>query len=109
MGKMRGFTSRTTGRRGKRTAKKLEDIRSPLAFLLGKTKLEKELQGLSLAPDIAPLEAGRCGAAGGAAGSGGPDQRDFAGGDAGTPDRAIVIDEVDGAVTEYRFAIRRKM
>src|SRR5579885_263979 len=38
----------------KESAKKLEDIRSPLAFLLGKTKLEKELKGLSLAPDIAP-------------------------------------------------------
>src|SRR5208282_3290318 len=42
----------------KTAAKKLEDVRSPLAFLLGKTKLEKELQGLSLAPDVAPLAAG---------------------------------------------------
>ena len=31
---------------------KLDDIRSPLALLLGKTKLEKELRGLSLAPDV---------------------------------------------------------
>jgi outer membrane lipoprotein carrier protein len=36
--------------------KKLEDLRSPLGFLLGKTKLEKELKGLSLAPDVAPLD-----------------------------------------------------
>lgn len=42
----------------KESAKKLEDVRSPLAFLLGKTKLEKELHGLSLAPDIAPLTSG---------------------------------------------------
>ena len=42
----------------KQSAKKLEDIRSPLAFLLGKTKLAKELTGLSLAPDIAPVQAG---------------------------------------------------
>ena len=42
----------------KESAKKLEDVRSPLAFLLGKTKLEKELRGLSVAPDIPPLEAG---------------------------------------------------
>src|SRR5215831_3627102 len=42
----------------KESAKKLEDVRSPLAFLLGKTKLEKELQGLSLASDIEPSEAG---------------------------------------------------
>ena len=37
---------------------KLNDLRSPLAFLLGKTKLEKELQGLSLAPDVKPLQPG---------------------------------------------------
>jgi outer membrane lipoprotein carrier protein len=42
----------------KESAKKLEDARSPLAFLLGKTKLEKELRGLSMAPDIEPQEAG---------------------------------------------------
>ena len=39
----------------KESAKKLDDARSPLAFLLGKTKLEKELKGLSLAPDIPPM------------------------------------------------------
>src|SRR5947209_19768514 len=42
----------------KTPARKLEDVRSPLAFLLGKTKLEKELQGLSLAPDAEPSAAG---------------------------------------------------
>jgi outer membrane lipoprotein carrier protein len=36
----------------KSSMKKIEDLRSPLAFLLGKTKLEKELAGLSFAPDI---------------------------------------------------------
>jgi len=39
----------------KESAKKLDDVRSPLAFLLGKTKLEKELRGLSAATDIQPL------------------------------------------------------
>lgn len=38
--------------------RQLDDLRSPLAFLLGKTKLEKELSGLSLAPDVVPLTAG---------------------------------------------------
>src|SRR5215471_11482085 len=38
--------------------RKLEDLRSPLGFLLGKTRLEKELQGLGFAPDIAPLTPG---------------------------------------------------
>jgi outer membrane lipoprotein carrier protein len=36
----------------KSSMKNLNDLRSPLAFLLGKTKLEKELSGLSFAPDI---------------------------------------------------------
>lgn len=38
--------------------KNLDDIRSPLRYLLGKTKLEKELEGLSLAPDLTPLQPG---------------------------------------------------
>ena len=37
------------------SVKKLDDLRSPLGFLLGKTRLEKELEGLSGAPDVAPL------------------------------------------------------
>lgn len=46
-------------RQARRSAfKKLEDLRSPLAFLLGKTKLESELRGLSLARDKAPRTAG---------------------------------------------------
>src|ERR1700676_834093 len=40
----------------KTTLKKLDDVRSPLAFLLGKTKLESELSGLSKAVDQSPLE-----------------------------------------------------
>ena len=40
----------------KTSVAKLEDLRSPLAFLLGKTKLEKELDGLSVAPDVAPVQ-----------------------------------------------------
>jgi outer membrane lipoprotein carrier protein len=42
----------------KTPVKNLDDIRSPLRYLLGKTKLEKELEGLSLAPDLTPLEPG---------------------------------------------------
>ena len=40
------------------TLKKLDDLRSPIAFLLGKTKLESELRGLSKVVDRAPLMAG---------------------------------------------------
>jgi outer membrane lipoprotein carrier protein len=92
----------------KMAAKKLEDIRSPLAFLLGKTKLEKELQGLSLAPDVPPLEAGNV---------------VFRGVPTAFADRIseivlevtaehqiarIVISEVDGSTTEYRFTEQKE-
>ncbi|MGA3091298.1 MAG: outer membrane lipoprotein carrier protein LolA [Terriglobales bacterium] len=36
--------------------RKLDDLRSPIAFLLGKTKLENELRGLSRVVDQAPLD-----------------------------------------------------
>ena len=42
----------------KTSVAKLEDLRSPLAFLLGKTKLEKELDGLSHGSGYCPMEAG---------------------------------------------------
>jgi outer membrane lipoprotein carrier protein len=42
----------------KSSMKRLEDLRSPLAFLLGKSKLEKELQELSFAPDVQPSQPG---------------------------------------------------
>src|ERR1051326_2318813 len=49
----------TGDRQAKKTpAKNLDDLRSPLRYLLGKTRLEKELDGLSLAPDLTPLQAG---------------------------------------------------
>jgi outer membrane lipoprotein carrier protein len=87
----------------KTSAKKLEDVRSPLAFLLGKTKLEKELQGLSLAPDVAPLAAGNVvlrGVPQALADRVSEILLEI------TPDHQIariVIQEVDGAATEYRF------
>ena len=40
------------------SVKKLDDLRSPLGFLLGKTRLEKELDALAMAPDVAPLTPG---------------------------------------------------
>ncbi|HYH00438.1 MAG TPA: outer membrane lipoprotein chaperone LolA [Terriglobales bacterium] len=38
--------------------KKLDDLRTPLAYMLGRTRLEKEFTGLSIAPDIKPLVPG---------------------------------------------------
>lgn len=92
----------------KESAKKLEDIRSPLAFLLGKSKLNKELRGLSLAPDVPPMHAG-----------------DFVLRGVPTalvdrvseivlevnPEHRIVrieIHDLDGAVTEYQFGDQKE-
>lgn len=92
----------------KTAAKKLDDIRSPLAFLLGKTKLEKELHGLSLAPDVAPL---------------GADDVVLRGVPTAMADQVgeivlevtpanrivrMVIQGVDGATTEYRFSDQKE-
>ena len=87
----------------KTTARKLEDLRSPLAFLLGKTKLEKELQGLSRAPDVAAMSPGNVMLRGVPRGL---EDRVSEIVLEVTPDHQIariVIEEVDGAATEYRF------
>jgi outer membrane lipoprotein carrier protein len=92
----------------KEAAKKLEDVRSPLAFLLGKTKLEKELLGLSLAPDITPLSSGNTVLRG--------VPKAFADSVSEiileiTPDGRIVrlvMQGVDGASTEYRFTDQKE-
>jgi outer membrane lipoprotein carrier protein len=92
----------------KMSAKKLEDIRSPLAFLLGKTKLEKELQGLSLAPDVAPLNAGDTVMRGVPQAL--ADQISEIVLEV-TPDHQIVriiIQDVDGSATEYRFTDQKE-
>ncbi len=54
------------------TLKKLDDLRSPLRYLLGRTKLEKELRGLSLAPDVRAGSGRRRGAARSSRGDGRP-------------------------------------
>lgn len=87
----------------KTPVRKLDDLRSPLGFLLGKTRLEKELHGLSAAPDVAPLNEG---------------DMVLRGVPKTMADRInqvlleitpadqiarIVIEEVDGSITEYRF------
>jgi len=87
----------------KSSMRNLDDLRSPLAFLLGKTKLEKELQLLSFAPDIEPWK---------------PDDSILRGVPRGMEDRIrqvlleitpehriarILIHGVDDSITEYRF------
>jgi outer membrane lipoprotein carrier protein len=92
----------------KTAAKKLEDVRSPLAFLLGKTKLEKELRGLSLAPDVTPLAAGDVvlrGVPQGLADRINEIVLEV------TPDHQIArifIQDADGSATEYRFTEQKE-
>ena len=96
-------------RQVQRTAvKKLDDLRSPLAFLLGKTKLEKELQGLSLAPDVAPLATGDLvvrGVPKSLAERVSQVLLEI------TPEHwisRILIEEVDGSVTEFRLSSQKE-
>lgn len=92
----------------KEAAKKLDDARSPLAFLLGKAKLMKELRGLSIASDIEPLV---------------PENTVLRGIPAALADQVteiilevtpqgrivrLMMQGVDGASTEYRFGDQKE-
>jgi outer membrane lipoprotein carrier protein len=83
--------------------KTLDDLRSPLRYLLGKTKLDKELDGLSLAADQKPVQAGDVVLRGVPKG-----MRDRVAQTLLeiTPDgliERIVVEELDGSITEFRF------
>ena len=93
----------------KTTLRKLDDLRSPLAFLLGKTNLESELRGLSKVVDQSPLSPGNTLLRGvpqgivpqSMAGQANEVQLEI------TPSNQIVrivLLEADGATTEFRFA-----
>jgi outer membrane lipoprotein carrier protein len=88
-------------------ANQLQDLRSPLEFLLGKTQLEKELSDLSFAPDVPPLN---------------PEDVVLRGIPKGMADRVgeillevnpeheivrIRLQNIDGSRTEYRFSDQR--
>jgi outer membrane lipoprotein carrier protein len=85
------------------SVKSLDDLRSPLRYLLGKTKLEKEFDGLSLAPDKQPLTPGNVVLRG--------IPRSMADRVSQvlleiTPENRIAriyIEELDGSATEFRF------
>jgi outer membrane lipoprotein carrier protein len=84
--------------------KKLDDLRTPLRYLLGHTKLEKEFTGLSLAPDVKPVN---------------PADTMLRGVPASMADRVsqvlleitpehrivrLVVEELDGSITEFQFS-----
>jgi len=83
--------------------KQLDDLRSPLRYLLGKAKLEKEFVGLSIASNQKPEYEGDIVLQG--------IPKSMADRVANTllevsPDgliRRIVVEELDGSVTEFRF------
>src|SRR5713101_314140 len=92
----------------KSSMRNLDDLRSPLAFLLGKAKLEKELQVLSFAPDVQPWK---------------PEDSMLRGVPRGLEDRVsqvlleitptrqiarILIHGVDDSITEYRFSNQKE-
>ncbi len=84
--------------------KKIDDLRTPLRYLLGHTKLAKEFTGLSLATDVKPSMSGNV---------------VLRGVPASMADRVsqvlleitpesriarIVVDELDGSTTEFQFS-----
>ena len=88
----------------KSSMRNLDDLRSPLAFLLGKSKLENELRLLSFAPDVQPWK---------------PEDAMLRGVPRGLEDRVsqvlleitpnheiarILIHGLDDSITEYRFS-----
>ena len=83
---------------------KIDDIRSPLRFLLGKTKLQKEFNDLALAEGIKPINTGDIILKGSPKGM--EDRLSsvvLEVSPQGRIDR-IRMEEVDGAVTEFRFS-----
>lgn len=84
--------------------KRLDDLRSPIAFLLGKTKLENELQGLSKVVDQTPAIAGDTllrGVPKAMAGQLSEVQLEVSGSNQIV---RIILMEADGGTTEFRFS-----
>lgn len=88
----------------KESFRKLGDLRSPLALLLGKTKLNKELKGLSLAPDIAPLVPGDFVLRGAPKGMENMIELVVLEITPGHEIARILLNQTDGSVMEYRFS-----
>ena len=87
----------------KAPVKQLDDLRSPLRYLLGKTKLEKEFVRLSIATDAKPVNAGDIVLRGIPKGMQDRVAQTLV---EVTPDGLITrieVEELDGSVTEFRF------
>ncbi len=87
----------------KAAVKNIDDLRSPLRYLLGRTRLMKEFDGLSLAPDKTAISPGNIVLRGVPRGLNDRVSQVLL---EITPERMIeriLIQEVDGAITEFRF------
>lgn len=92
----------------KASVKKLDDLRSPLRYLLGQTKLEKEFDGLSLAPDAKPAVPGDIILRGVPKGMEDRINQVLLEVSPGWQIRRLLIEEGDGSVTEFRFAEQKE-
>ena len=88
----------------KADVKKLDDLRSPLRYLLGKTKLKKEFDGLSLAPDEKPAVAGDVLLRGVPRAMSEQIQEVLLEITSENRIRRLVVRDVDGSVTEFGFS-----
>jgi len=96
-------------RQARRTPlRRLDDLRSPLRYLLGRTKLNKELRGLSLAPDVRPKTAGDVVLRGVPAGMEDRVSQVLLESDGQGFLRRIVMEELDGSRTEFRLDNQRE-
>ncbi|HWR34636.1 MAG TPA: outer membrane lipoprotein chaperone LolA [Clostridia bacterium] len=90
------------------SVKRLDDMRSPLRYLLGRTKLMKEFEGLSLAPDARPANQGNVMLRGVPKGMQDRVSQVLL---EITPERRIArifLEELDGSTTEFRFLQQRE-
>lgn len=88
--------------------KDLNDLRSPFSLLLGKTKLEKELQELSMAPDVHALQPGDVMLRGVPKGLENQISEVLL---EVTPQgqmERVIMEQVDGSVTEYQFSNQKE-
>ncbi len=88
----------------KTSVKNLDDFRSPLRYLLGKTKLEKEFDHLSIADAPSPKAAGNVVLSGVPKSMADRVNRVLLEINAQSQIQSITIEEADGAVTEFSFS-----
>jgi outer membrane lipoprotein carrier protein len=107
-GKTAWFYVPGEGQARRAAVKKLDDLRSPLRYLLGRTKLEKELRGLSLATDVKPEQAGDVVLRGVPVGMEDRISEVLLESDGQGFLRRIVMHERDGSTTEFRLSGERE-